>query len=349
MLSTSARNGILPRRCLLLPILTGFFLTALAGCSQLAPPGGDAKLGPVWVRVELDKQSYRPGEMVVCTVELVNPHPGVLVIQEPICSHFPKHANLNFLFCDNAEPGRLLFRSPVIVREPQGSGADTYAPPLALGKQWDGNKSKYAFVNLTGKAGEFRISARYTVAPVQETVLGHRNLKKMQVYSQAVTFKVEGDPLFNRDLNGLISKADAEKVALLQYDPDHARRFKKDGMRAVLGSSQEGVDVLDWWVAFDRDPKDIRPGEAPTIAFYVSPYGGFVRSVAEPFSRDPLEFLRERSLSANPQRPPVDIENPLNRLAPVHSAPSPGAAPAPAPALAPGLAAPAAGGDAARK
>lgn len=340
MLSAFAHTGRALSRCLLLPILIGFFLTALAGCARFGSHSGDPKMGPVWVRVELDKQTYRPGEMVVCTVELVNPHPGPLVIQEPICSHYPRYANLNFLFCDNMETGHMLYRAPVIVREPQGSGADTYAPPLTLPEQWKGSKTKYAFVNLTGQVGEFKILARYSVSPVRETALGRRSLKKMQVYSEAMTFKVEGDPLFTRNPNGLISKADAQRAALLQYDPHAERRFQ--AMRAALVQPQEGMDMLDWWVAFDRDPTDIRPGEAPSIAFYVSPYGGFVRSEAEPFSKNPLEFLRERSLNPNPQRPPSDPENPLNRLAPVHPVPATGPAPAASPA--PAKAAPIAGG-----
>lgn len=259
----------------ILALLAGLALTAFSGCSSstINPEDDEVFKEPVFeCRLKLDKSKYRPGEMVRCTVEIVNKSEDDLVIVPPVARRHQTQSNLNFWF---STEGAMDVRRVVPVL-PDGRVMKKMPDPspkpiMAKGRL---EEEDFFFTGLTMEPGKFRLQAHFK-SSLHVRIAG-RNI----AISPHVEFEVKGKPKYRRNEDGFLLESEAIRVAKEAYG-----KLTKDGY-AIIAMNDKGL--YDWWVTLERMPYDVKPGEHPLIAFYVSPYGGFVREEAKPFLK-PVE------------------------------------------------------------
>ena len=251
----------------------------LTGCAS-GGDGGAASL--LLMSVKLDKSSYFLGEMVVCTVELTNisdkPQEAVL-LRMPYSSEYPRDSNLHFRV--RSVSSWDVYRCPPIVVKHLSS------PYTVKVKPWEKVTTNFGFVNLTEAPGRYKLLIEYAGIPMRETdFLAEERVPTLPL-NDVLDLKVKKERLFSRDSCGLLVEEQAIWVAREKYGRSIA------GARAQLVETDS--DLLDWWVTLDKAPADIREGEPACVAYYVSPYGGFVRGPASPMVGDVDELRRERA------------------------------------------------------
>ncbi len=267
-------------------------MAAFASCSRLEE--GMLTAPTLMPLVTLDKEVYRPGEMAVCELELVNYLEEIVFVPEPYSTRFSRESNLNFRTI-RKDDLKTLRRTPIAIKKQrfplmvQIDGMGTY-------------KKKFAFVNLTEEAGSYQFLAEYFTASVDSQ-------SERKTLSARLEFKVEGERLWRRNRQGHIVKDDAIRIAREKYGRPvkSADAFLKETVS----------DLLDWWVTLERAPEDVGPGESDRVAYYISPYGGFVRREVAPFTRDARDLLEvgmtTGRIPASP-RPALPAPSPNNTV-----------------------------------
>lgn len=255
-------------------------LCSLSACSLFKAATPKQML---YLRVETDKQIYRPGEMVLAKAEIINVYDEPLTIETMISSEEPKKSNLNFR---QMKSGAWDFarKSPVVMTAPRTVAGFLMANPIQL-EPGESTTEKFAFVNLTENSGPCRLWTEYTAKPSSPSK-SKRALKERKNHSAVTSvseFSVEGPRLWKRE-HGIIVYDEALKIAKAKYGKD-----VKD-VKGILTENKKNL-LVDWWVTIEKKPEDVKEGESPFVAYFISPYGAFVRKSAPPFSMDPTEFL----------------------------------------------------------
>lgn len=233
-----------------------------ASCSSLKRTAA-AQAGPeprFQIEIRLGKEVYRPGEMVVCTLEVRNLPNRPARIVPPVSRRSRNESNLTFWRRLNEEKGEIVRRAPIEI--------PNNPPPPAVAIEAGGALTeRFAFVNLTEKEGDFTLQAHYNIPVVGEKE-GASSIELAISPATTARFEVKGERLWRRDRDGLIVEEDAVRAAKARYGDV----FKS--AHAVLHKNEAGL--YDWWVTLERMPYDVGPGETKWIACYTNPYGGQV-------------------------------------------------------------------------
>lgn len=287
------------------------FLPAMTACSNLEETEEQTRVEPekpmLDMRVTLDKKEYRPGEMVVATVEIRNLTADEIGIFQPFVytkalpPGTPMPANTKFWL---ARMGAMdvLRRIPIHPKEDDKDYAQPRREQISPGAT---AKRRFGFVNLTTEKGEFKLQAQYK-ASFFETG-SERNL----ITAPFITFKVAGEVLVHRDRQGLLLREEAIKLAKAEYG-----REIKDADAVLI---RNDMGLLDWWVTLRKAPQHVVPSEPEAIAYYVSPYRAVVREPATPF------VIQDPDPPPEPTRKPArKPAGPQNLQPPQLAAPPPG-------------------------
>ena len=268
----------LKARLFLLSLVCLVLVSSLCACSRLAVSGGAGKTErlPFELRIELDKSSYRPGEMVVCTVKLISLMDDDVMIMPLQALESRNESNLNFYIGGWAEATDAVRRVPVqLVLPPNKRQPREVAARGQI-------EETLTFVNLTEFPGTFKLQAHYTSALMvskQETRM---------IISVPIKYTVAGSKLFERDADGMITEDEAIRLAVKSYG-----KLSRE-TRAIL-VPHEDSGLFKWWVTIEKMPHDITANDSPRIAFYVSPYTGKVQGGAAAFiwkSKDDDQILK---------------------------------------------------------
>jgi hypothetical protein len=277
-------------------LLAGVVSASAQSGSEAVPQEGEAapkakKVTPpkeekdrIEVQVKLDKSEYRPGEMMVCQVELVNRYDTPMLVAQPVSVKQVRHSNLHFRLLRKGSE-QMYRRTPVVIKEPALVG-DMLAPQFESLQPGAGLLEKYAFVNLTRAEGEYVLYVEYESVTARDKGDGGAATAKKgtQKSGVSVEFAVKGPRLWQRDSNDLLTREEAIRVAKAKYGREVA------GARATLVETQSSL--LDWWVTLDRNAGDTPAGENARVGYYVSPYGGFVRAQAPTLAVEPEQALK---------------------------------------------------------
>ncbi len=303
---------------------------------EAAPP--EPKKDCIELQVRFDKSEYRPGEMIVCQVELVNRYDAAMLVAQPVSVKQVRHSNLHFRLA-RKDAEQMYRRVPVVIQNPPLAGDMLVAQFESL-QPGAGLLEKFAFVNLTRAEGEYVLFVEYESVAARDNGAGEAASDKKEPQKQGVSveFSVKGPRLWKRDTNDLLTREEAIRVAQAKYGRPTT------GARATLVETES--NLLDWWVTLDRQSGDVAAGEGGArVGFYVSPYGGFVRAQAPALAVEPEQALKalmeERTRQFREIQRPA---SPLKSAAPAQQPPT--GPPAAAPAEAGGTPA-GAGGDAA--
>ncbi len=287
------RGGMQRGRVALLGVLAGMLVLAGSAGAGAETAPQEEKAAPVTkkaappreqkdrieLQVRFDKSEYRPGEMVVCQVELVNHYDTPMLVAQPVSVKQVRHSNLHFrLLRKGSEP--IYRRAPVVIKQPALMG-DALAPQFESLQPGAGLLEKFAFVNLTRAEGEYVLYAEYESVTARDKGNGDAATaeKEVQKSGVSVEFAVKGDRLWQRDTNDLLTREEAIRVAKAKYGREVA------GARATLVETESSL--LDWWVTLDAPA-----GANARAGFYVSPYGGFVRAQAPALAMEPEQALK---------------------------------------------------------
>ncbi|MBN1866550.1 hypothetical protein JW916_04585 [Candidatus Sumerlaeota bacterium] len=269
----TVRLEIAALACLILPLF-------LSACSRLARSQAPSESPPPFeVRLELDKNAYRPGEIVACKVKIVSLLDDDLLVAplQPVENR--SAANLNFYMGRWGDPIDAVRRIPVQF-DPPGKRFQ----PIEIAARGK-IEEKFSFVTLTQAPGDYKLQAHYTTS----LQLTHQENKI--VVSTPVKYTVKGKPLFRRDANGLIVEEDAVRAAVDAYGKlaRETRAILVPYERPGGGPADEDSGLLMWWVTIEKMPSDIGAGESSRAAYHVSPYGGQVRPASKAFMWKPKE------------------------------------------------------------
>ncbi|MFW6303798.1 MAG: hypothetical protein ACOC2L_04180 [Candidatus Sumerlaeota bacterium] len=263
-----------------LVILLSLLMLGLSACSGIQGPG-EADSPVLSLMLTLDKDSYKPGEMVVAEIELVNMLDETIAVEQPHCAELPKDSNLHIRVtpADKLDPLR---HGPVEIR------ADI-EPTYVLVPPYQSRRVKYAFTTLTRKRGDFLVWAEYDRKPYRlinpTGSLTKENLEIIDispVFSTSMPYSVEGERLFERNIAGILTKEAAVKVAREAY----GKPVKQ--ARAALVETQS--DLYDYWVTLQKQPDDVGEEETSYVSYFISPYGGFIRGEAPHMVKDASQF-----------------------------------------------------------
>jgi hypothetical protein len=229
------------------------------------------------LQVQFDKSEYRPGEMAVCQVELVNRYDTPMLVAQPVSVKQVRHSNLHFRLMRKGD-APIYRRVPVVIHEP-ALVADVLAPRFESLQPGAGVLEKFAFVNLTRAEGEYVLYIEYESVAARDKGNGDSPDAKKDAQKSGVTveFSVKGARLWQRDSNDLLTREEAIRVAKAKCGGEVT------GARATLVETESSL--LDWWVTLDR-------AAGGRVGYYVSPYGGFVRSQAPTLAVEPEEALK---------------------------------------------------------
>ena len=208
------------------------------------------------VSVQLSKSQYQPGEAVAAVVSLKNSS------GETIKTRSLNFDSLQFYIHPVKEKDLSLRRFPVysalegkpkryMVQESLESGATT--------------SRKFVFTKMTEQAGDYTLTVGYDPNQSKVPVPSGKKLKAQKptmplVWSTPVGFAVKGPRLFKRDSQGILSKAEAVRVAESAFGQPHATP------KANLFWNLDGF--MEWWVRLDP-----AKGGQPR-AWFVHPYTG---------------------------------------------------------------------------
>lgn len=204
---------------------------------------------PLELKLTLDKTAYRPGEVVVATVEVTNK------TTRPLKAYKLNAKSILFVFGKQGDPEHVERRPVVSEREELDLAA-----PLAPGVP---QQRTFLLTRLTEFSGPLAVQAHYI--PGGEAVAK----SGPKVYSNPVAFKVAGQRLLRRDPEGFILKAEAIRLALA------AAKAEAESTQAIFVRDEMGF--YKWYV-------NVRPKGAPeTRAWFIDPYKGSVWHQAKPF------------------------------------------------------------------
>lgn len=243
-------NGRAARRLVRTGALAALWLgaaIAFAGC-QVFGPKGDVE---EWLGLELKtrSESVRPGQAVVVDLRLESLTDETLTVNE-LASR-----SVRFYWWRQDGSERLT-RRPVTSRLELAKpvGRRTLQPGTTL-------QRSFVFTDMSRKKGAYLVQAFYETPAPKRGVSG-------AAISPAVPFRVEGDLLFSRGHDGLISKRDAVAIA--------AVRLARPATGGKIELVRNRLGFLEWRVRFGGDEDG--NGEGKTMEVLVNPYTGAARS-----------------------------------------------------------------------
>jgi hypothetical protein len=294
-------------------MLLCFSITILTqACALWGSVEEPAYQAPLSVTSTADKTVYRPGEAVQVTVKLRN-NTG-----QPIDLRALDATSVNVAYgrIDDAETP--VFREPVKATRATRPQMFRLAPGAT-------KEEKFLFTRLTYYEGPMKAIAQYDPNPPGTMLNGAKAM------GNVMRFDVAGEPMFDRDHAGLITREQAIALAKAQV------QGTVTDARAIM-IEDETTGLFLTWVNLNVTPPG--GGADALTAYLVEPYKGTVLSQAKPFNPaavvDP-HFQRPPSLPPKPVQTGLPV--PGGIAVPSGAAPG-GAAPG---AAAPGAAVPAAG------
>ncbi|MCL5270107.1 MAG: hypothetical protein M1457_06065, partial [bacterium] len=251
--------------------------TALLACLALTAACTtftDAPTAPkesLALAVTFDKPSYRPGEAVVARVRLTNN-----TARAQTAARLDAHS-VSFWF-GRADDEERMRRDPVVSSQEKLDQTVTLAPGQSLDRPF----LLTGFTQFAGAPGVGGFLAQAQYEPRGASL----DLAAPRLFSNVVPFRVEGARLFERDPAGLISEADAIRLAREAFGPAGAGSSGANAADAVLVLDEKGF--AKWWV----NVTTAAPGRAAARqGAFVDPYRGIVWAKAQPFDlamkRDP--------------------------------------------------------------
>jgi len=233
---------------LLCAALGGTACSRLPFVGRSAQEGAAAPESPIAVSLAASQETFRPGDAVIVTITVRN------ASDRAIQPQWIDVASVEFLL---AGPGRGPARVQPLSSPNETLGVTTQS--LAPQGNWSRH---FIFTTITKDPGQHRLQAIYHAVP-QGVVT-----ELTPAISKALAFQVAGAPSFQRDRDGIIVKEQAVAVARQQVG-----RPVTDVTALLV---RDAAGFLDWWVTLTIDPRDLKPGEAPRVAYFVGPYFGNV-------------------------------------------------------------------------
>ena len=200
---------------------------------------------------------FRPGEGVICTVEITNLLDKPVDLLVPYSERQKIDSNINFFrkFKDGINVVRCV---PVYSSKDKRHETITLAPHTSL-------KRPFIFTNITILPGLQLLQVEYTPSSFEP------NSTDTPVFSPFVEYKIAGERLWKRDPDGILLKEDAIRVAQKEYG--------KPVKSAEAHLIENEAGFLDWWVTLEKMPADVTGGISK-LAYFINPYGAFVRQIA---------------------------------------------------------------------
>lgn len=256
---------LIPRAGWMFLVLLTPLLTGCTGIERLLPGAASAEpdpvltSGPFTLQLQLDRQTYRPGQAVICKATLHNVSETTRTI--------PKldAASLRFAFMSvgDAESGPLRYVDPVVsTLEPLGR-TQRIAPNGTVTRP-------FVFTTLTFERGRFALHATYEQPVPAKT------------RSQARKFTVQGREAFvKRYPDGIVTREEAIELAQAEIP------YPVRDARAVMTVDRKGFKA--WWInLYLGDPDDPQG----VISYHVNPYLGRVWRETQPFKENLLKDQR---------------------------------------------------------
>lgn len=209
----------------------------------------------------------RPGQALRVRVDIQNLRGKEVVVQ------YLNAESMSFSFWPEGNPMNQLGREPVFSPKEPMDLAQTLPPVEDQSVMW----RDFTFVDVTDSPGRFYLQGRYNT-PVQgsdDQAVG---------YTAPLPYVVEGEPMFQRDAGGLISKEDAIRLAKEELGRP------TDFEAASLIENEAGF--YDWWVTLRVTAEALAKGERAEKGYFVNPYVGFIRKQAKP-NMEALETPQE--------------------------------------------------------
>ncbi len=243
-------------------VLAGASLAVLScGCANLARKQAPAPR--LTVLATLEEATLRPGEAVVCTVEVKNE--GDAPAQAgSLCAD-----TVEFWFGPAGTD--LRYR-----REPVRSARETGFTPVTIPPK-EAISRRFVLTRLTEEEGHFALHTLYSPGG---TVPG-----KPGIAGPAFLYRVDGQRAFRRDENGLIRKEDAIEAV--------KQKVGGGVTNAAARLVRNEAGLLDWLVAAEATSG----GQRVQRAFFVNPYTGVIRAEAKPEAGVPIAAKEETETS----------------------------------------------------
>ncbi|HBF34560.1 TPA: hypothetical protein DDW35_08345 [Candidatus Sumerlaeota bacterium] len=318
-------------------LLSASFL--LAGCSWLKEPFTDAEKKPqLEMKVAGVKPVYRPGELVVCSIQLTNITSKKITAVGPMVVSPTKgnkvggpESTLRFQFLNKAT-GLDVRRLPVTPAK-----GDTDGAVMALAGKESSTPKNFYFTTLTLDPGDYALQVAYKPRILE----GKDTSEQDQIISAPINFKVAGEPMWKRDRDGVLLQEEA--IALAQAD--YAKPVEK--VETQLRENEMGL--LEWLVTLEKTPADTIGGQSPVKVYLINAYSGRIFRDQKAVGATPLPNQAAKpgaAQSAAPAAQPKPAAAPAPAAQPVVSAPvkpaatpvaapQPAATPAPQPAAQP--------------
>jgi hypothetical protein len=250
----------------------GLTLLAAQGCGHLGTKPAAPAEDKITLRLTLNQAAYRPGEVVLASVELTN------TSGQPLPAQALSAGSVVFVFGRQGDPERLERQAVYSEREKLDESV-TLEPGRMLGRQ-------FVLTRLSEFSGPLVVQAQYRPGAAAGAKAPPR------IFSNPVAYQVGGTRLLKRDPAGLIVKDEALKLART------AGKNEAEDAQAIFVRDEAGF--YRWYV--NVHPKGSAPGT--WVGYFVNPYvGGVPRNQARPFdsalARDP-RFDRPPNLPAMP-------------------------------------------------
>lgn len=271
-------RACLPLSALGLPLVLG-------GCSYFsAKAKEDVKIiesssAELILHLDIDKSVYRPGEALVAQVSVTNTTNQAMKVRILTAITGPPQSvpgAVSFWFGPE-DNSRRIQRYPVVSKLEINSrtGDDSQPMDLAAGQTIS---RPFLLTQMTREQGRFFAQAH--MAPFDQSDSMGKRIGK--IYSNQSSYVVYGDPLFDRDNQGLVFEEEAINVA--------AAATPGDILLADAMLVEDDMGFLKWWVNVDY----LEPaGTTKKTAYLVDPYQGRILSKARPF--DPATNPRNTS------------------------------------------------------
>ncbi|NQU44191.1 hypothetical protein HQ520_12955 [bacterium] len=246
------QNGIFPSSRALRPPLS--FLAMLVLLFAVSCARTREMRSPLELGLSLNQEVYRPGEMVRCTVELVNVSDRDQAVFVPFLAAPSAVSNLRFQFGEK-NGGAVVKRDPVFPKRGIKAEKTVLGPGEKVSR-------RFGFVHLTQRPGDFLLQAYFSPLLLEPTTVPG------PVISPVAIFRVEGETLWERDRDGVLVEEEAVRLAR------EAFRHPASSGQATLVENELGL--LEWWVTLQPESED-SAGTVSPVKFRVDPYGAFVR------------------------------------------------------------------------
>jgi hypothetical protein len=207
--------------------------------------------GDLALQIHPLRDVLRPGEGVVVKAELEN------TSDRTVAARHLNRDSVTFWWWSEKDTTPLTRRPVASPREDLGIA--TELPPDSSVMR------RFLLTDLSPEPGTYFLQAHYS-SPTDARDSG------VTAISTVAQFRVEGEPLFTRGDDGLISSADAIRIAKEYL----GRPVSDETAELILNEA----GFFDYWVTLTLAPETVAPGEKPRRSYFINPYMGEVRKEA---------------------------------------------------------------------